>query len=115
MTEFSKTAKVGFAKPDVWHCDIPFSNAVLPHGQLMQNFVDAILDGAALVAPGEEGLHSVELANVLLYSSLIDQTVTLPMDGAAYEKKLNDLISQSTLEKKVVEVSTEDFAQSFNR
>ena len=53
------------------------------------------------------------LANVLLYSSLIEETVELPMDSAAYEKKLNQLISESKLEKKVVEIANEDFTKSF--
>ena len=81
----------------------------------MQNFVNAILDGEPLIAPGEEGIHSVELANVILYSSLIDQTVELPMDSAAYEKKLNQLIAESKTQKKVVEVVGEDFSKSFRR
>jgi hypothetical protein len=81
----------------------------------MQNFVNAILDGEPLIAPGAEGIHSVELANVILYSSLLGRTVDLPMDSAAYEKKLNKLIAGSKLEKKVAEVSNEDFAKSFNR
>ena len=66
--------------------DIPFTDAVVPHAILMQNFVDAILDGTPLIAPGEEGIHSVELANVMLYSSLLGQTVDLPMSGADYEQ-----------------------------
>jgi predicted dehydrogenase len=115
MTEFSKTSKVGFLKPDVWQVEIPFENAPAPHATLMQNFVDAILDGVPLISPGEDGIHSVELANVMLYSSLIDQTVKLPMDGAAFEKKLQELIAGSKIQKKVVEVSTEDFTKSFNR
>ena len=115
MIEFSKTVKVGFSKPEVWHVEIPFDNAPAPHASLMQNFIEAILDGAPLIAPGEEGIHSVELANVMLYSSLIEETVELPMDGAAYEKKLNQLIAESKIEKKVVEVSNEDFTKSFNR
>ena len=81
----------------------------------MQNFVNAILDGEPLIAPGAEGIHSVELANVILYSSLLGQTVAMPMDSAAYEKKLNQLIAESTVEKKVVEVSNEDFTKSFKR
>jgi hypothetical protein len=81
----------------------------------MQNFINAILDGEPLIAPGEEGIHSVELANVILYSSLIGQTVQLPMDSAAYEKKLNELIASSKIEKKVVAVSNEDFTQSFRQ
>jgi predicted dehydrogenase len=115
MVEFSRTAKMGFAKPEVWNVEIPFENAANPHAILVQNFVNAILDGEALIAPGEEGIHSVELANVILFSSLLEQTVNLPMDSAAYEKKLNQLIAESKLEKKVVEVSNEDFTKSFNR
>src|SRR5437867_5265491 len=115
MIQFSKTAKLGFAKPEVSHVEIPFDNAPNPHAILVQNFVNAILNGEPLIAPGEEGIHSVELANVILYSSLLGQTIQLPMDSAAYENKLNHLIADSKLEKKVVEIATEDFTKSFNR
>ncbi len=115
MIEFSKTSKVGFLKPDVWNVEIPIENAATPHATLMQNFIDAILDGVPLIVPGAEGIHSVELANVMLYSSLVGETVKLPMDSAAYERKLKQLIAGSKLEKKVVEVSNEDFTKSFHR
>lgn len=115
MIEFSQTAKQGFAKPDVWNIEIPFENAVIPHSIMMQNFVNAILDGEPLIAPGAEGIHSVELANVMVYSSLIGQTVELPMDGAAWEMKLNELIAGSTVQKKVVKVEEVDFTKSFRR
>ncbi len=115
MLEFSKTSKIGFMKPEVWDVEIPIGNAEVPHAILMQNFVNAILDKEPVIAPGADGLHSVELANVMLYSGLINETVDLPMDGAAFETKLQQLIADSKFEKKVVEVSDEDFAQSFNR
>jgi len=115
MIEFSQAVKVGFSKPDVWNVEIPFDNAPAPHASIMQNFIEAILDGAPLIAPGEEGLHSVELANVMLYSSLMNQTVELPMDGAAFEKKLQQLIAESKFKKKVVEIKNDDFTKSFNR
>ena len=115
MIEFSKAAKTGFAKPETTEENIPIENAEAPHAALMQNFVDAILDGSPLMVPGEEGIHSVELANVMLYSSLIQQTVELPMDSAAFEKKLQLLIADSKFQKKVVEVSGEDFTKSFHR
>lgn len=115
MIEFSKASKSGFAKPDIWNAEIPIENAANPHATLIQNFVDAILDGTPLIAPGTEGMGSVELANVLLYSSLINQTVELPMDSAAWEKKLNQLIAESKHEKKVAQVAAEDFTKSFNR
>jgi hypothetical protein len=82
---------------------------------MVQNFVNAILDGEPLIAPGEEGIHSVELANVMVYSSLLGETVELPMDSAAWEKKLNQLIAESKVEKKIVQVATDDFVSSFRR
>jgi predicted dehydrogenase len=115
MSEFSRNAKTGFARPEVWHVEIPVEAAAAPHSVIMQNFVDAILDGAALIAPASEGLKSVELANAVVFSSLANQTVELPLDASAYETKLKELIASSRFEKKVVEISNEDFTKSFNR
>ncbi len=115
MRQFSRTAETGFTKPEVWNIEIPLTNTRAPHAVLMQNFVNAILDQEPLIAPGEDGLNSVELANAMLYSSLIEQTIEIPMDSAAFETKLKQLIANSNFEKKVAEISGEDFAQSFNR
>ena len=115
MFEFSRTCKGGFTKPDVWHVGVPFENIGGQHTEITQNFVDAILDGAPLIAPASEGVYSVELANAILFSSLEGKAIHLPLDAAAYERKLNQLIAESKFEKKVVEVQVQDFAKSFNR
>ncbi len=113
--EWCKTSKIGFQKPETTVEEIPIPGADAAHATLMTNFVNAILDGEALIAPGVEGLGSVELANVMVYSGLLNESVDLPMDGAAWEANLNELIANSTHEKKVVEVSSEDFAASFRK
>jgi len=113
--EWSKTSKIGFQQPETTVEEIPIPGVENAHAMLMTNFVDAILDGKELIAPGESGIGSVELANVMVYSGLINETVDLPMDSAAWEAKLNDLIANSTHEKKVVEVSNEDFTASYRR
>ncbi len=115
MIEFSRTAKTGFVKPDAKTEEVSFTNAAAPHAALMQNFVNAILDGETLIAPGADGIHSVELANAMVFSSLSKETVELPMSGAAWEKKLNQLIAESKLEKKVMQVEAGDFASSFRK
>ena len=115
MLKFSRTAKQGFAKPEVWNVAIPFENANLPHATMVQNFVNAILDHTPLIAPGAEGIHSVELANAMVYSSLLGETVALPLDGAAWEKRLNRLVAESKLEKQVMAVEATDIASSFRR
>ena len=113
--EWSRTATVGFSKPATTERDVPFENHPAPHAALMENFTAAILDGAPLIAPGADGLHSVELANSIVYSSLLGQTVALPLDGAAWERELQRLIASSKFQKEVREISADDFAQSFRR
>lgn len=113
--EFNRTTTSGFAKPDTWRIEIPFGNATLPHAQLVQAFVEAILEGRAPLVEGAEGLASIELANAMLYSSLVGETIQLPLDGAAYEARLNRLIADSRFEKKVVAQSAADFEKSFRR
>ncbi len=115
MVQFSKSAQQGFVKPDATTEEIPFENAVQPHALMTQNFVNAILDGEPLIAPGAEGVNSLELANAMVYSSLLGKTVELPLDGAAWEKKLNQLIAESKSAKKVVKTAADDFAGSFKK
>ena len=113
--EWNKTSKVGFAQPETTIKELPIPPAEEPHAGLLTNFVDALLDGEQLIAPGSSGIGSVELANVMLYSGLLDQPIDLPMEGAAWEAKLNELIANSTHEKETREVSGEDFSKSFRR
>jgi len=113
--EFNRTSTSGFAKPETWKVEIPFGNATLPHAQLIQAFVDGILDGKPPLVAGEEGMQSIELANAILYSSLADQTIRLPLDGAAYEAKLNELIANSRFQKQVKKAGADDFEKSFRR
>lgn len=115
MLEFSQTAKQGFVKPETRTEEIPFENAVVPHSIIIQNFTNAILDGEPLIVPGADGIHSVELANVMVYSSLLGQTVELPMDSAGWETKLNQLIAESKVQRKVVKVEATDFSKSFRK
>lgn len=115
MIQFSKTAALGFARPEVSQVQIPFTDAADPHAAIIQNFVNAILLGEPLIAPAAEGIHSLELANAILYSSLARQTIALPLDSAAYERKLSQLIAESTTEKKGTCPTREDVARSFQR
>jgi len=113
--EWSRTSKIGFKQPETTVEEIPIPGADNAHAQLIANFVNAILDGEELIAPGASGIGSVELANVMVYSGILGQAVDLPMDSAAWESKLNELIASSTHEKKTVEVSNEDFSASFRK
>jgi hypothetical protein len=115
MVEFSRTAQLGFTRPETTVQKLPFQNADTPHAILMRNFVGAITRGEPLVAPGEEGLASVELANAILYSTLREEPIELPLDAIAYEHRLQALIAGSQIAKKGVAGPAEDVASSFKR
>lgn len=63
------------------------------HSEVLVNFTSAILDGAPLIAPAPEGVHSLELANAMLLSAWTEKTIALPLDGKAYEKALKKRIA----------------------
>ncbi len=115
MGEFSRKSRESFAAPGVWDVRIPAGGHGGQHNEVLQNFADAILDGAQLIAPAREGIHSVELANAILLSSLENKTIELPLDGTAYERRLKKLIAGSTHRKKTskTEGSSSEFSKSF--
>ena len=92
-SEFCRTSPHGFSAPAVWNIQIPVNGIGGQHTEVLQNFVDAILDGAPLIAPAAEGVHSVELANAMLFSSLEEKTVEFPLDSAAFHQRLQELIN----------------------
>lgn len=116
-SEFLRTTKEPFASPSVWHVSFPHLAGNGPqHTGILRNFTDAILDNVPLLAPAVEGIHSVELANAMLHSSMSGETVELPLDGAAYERRLKKLIDSSTFKKVTVAPTTAfDLEKSQNK
>ncbi|MDX2109283.1 MAG: Gfo/Idh/MocA family oxidoreductase [Verrucomicrobiota bacterium] len=112
-TEFSKTTKGHFSRPDTWNIDIPIRSNGEQHNGILKNFTNAILKGETLMAPAIEGIHSVELANAMLYSTFVDTTVNFPLDSAAYAVELKKKIAGSKLNKKVETGPAADFSSSF--
>jgi predicted dehydrogenase len=115
MSEFSRRAAGSFDSPPCSEVRIAVEGHGGQHAEILQNFVDAILDHKPLVAPAAEGIHSVELANAMLLSSLQERTVELPMDSAEYEKVLKELIRNSKFTKPEVRPQVvQDMSKSFH-
>jgi predicted dehydrogenase len=112
-SEFLKTSLASFARPATEVETFAFEQHGGQHAEVLENFCDAILSGADLIAPAEDGIRSVELGNAMLYSSLIGQPVEMPLDGAAYEAELQKLIAGSTFAKETQELTESDISQSF--
>ena len=115
-SEFSRTTTEAFARPDTVAELITAPDHGGQHNEILQNFTDAILEGAPLIAPAAEGARSVELANAMLLSTWLDQTVELPLDAALYERLLQQRAARSTRQKRVgAPAPVTDFAKSFGR
>ena len=112
---FSATTDGPFSAPAVERSTTTFEGTGEQHLGILKNFIAAIRGSEALIAPAGEGMHSVELANAMLYSGLTESTVELPLDGAAFEATLQDLIRNSTMKKKGSNTiaSAQDMADSF--
>ncbi|HUJ71294.1 MAG TPA: Gfo/Idh/MocA family oxidoreductase [Verrucomicrobiae bacterium] len=113
-SEFSRTATGSFDSPPRREIKIALEGHGGQHAEILQNFVDAILDHKPLIAPAVEGIRSVELGNAMLLSSLQSRTIELPMNSAEYEKTLKELIRNSKFTKPEVRPQVvADMSKSF--
>ncbi len=106
------TSLESFATVETWTCDVPVRGNGGQHTEILQNFVNSILDGATLLSPAVEGLNSVELANAMLLSAWTDATVSLPIDPAFYEAELKKKVDGSAFAKET-RAAVVDMAASF--
>lgn len=102
-----------FPKPEVWYCDVPVYGQNTAHNGILTNWVQAILNGTPLIAPGTEGIRGVELANAIHLSSWVGDWVEIPVDEELFLQKLNERISSSRGQKKVIKNKVSDVSGSF--
>jgi predicted dehydrogenase len=96
-----RTTKEGYQTPPVIEKKITFKNKGEQHRGILKNFTNAILHGEKLLAPAQDGIHSVELINAMLLSSFTDKTITLPLSSSRYATFLKKLISTSQQKTKI--------------
>ncbi|WNC72797.1 Gfo/Idh/MocA family oxidoreductase [Thalassotalea psychrophila] len=89
-----------FGLPTVSQSDISTTETVNQHAIIMNNFINAIISDEALIAPAQDGLASLDMANAMLQSTWNKQTVTLPMNRQAYQAQLNEKAAGSQLRSK---------------
>ena len=82
-----------FATIEAWEIDLPVGRAAegSEHKRVTTNFVNSILDGTPLLAPGEEGVRGLEIGNAMLMSAMTGVRVDLPIDGDAYDALIEQL------------------------
>jgi predicted dehydrogenase len=94
VSEYCRTTESRMSEPQMTRREIKVNDEPV-HRNIAQNFLDAIIDGAPLLSLGDEGLHSVELANAMLMSGLEGKPIDIPMDRDRFEAMLEQLIESS--------------------
>ena len=102
--EFCFTSKEGFACPETEYEEFT-AEGFDGHAPILNNFADAILDGAPLLAPGEEGLNSLNISNAAYLSSWTDDWAEIPAAAEQFEEHLAKLCAQETTERRTDAVS----------
>ncbi|MDE7361279.1 MAG: Gfo/Idh/MocA family oxidoreductase [Oscillospiraceae bacterium] len=105
--EFCFTEKNGFAWPE---SDYEEFSEKSPEGHpiILENFAEAILNGAELIADGREGLNSLSISNAAYLSSWTNDWAELPTDEEMFEAYLKRLCEQETARKSVVSENSEE-------
>ena len=60
-----------------------------PYIEMLENFRDAVLHDERLIADGEDGLKTLMLTNGAYMSAWLGERVTLPIDGALYDRLMS--------------------------
>ncbi|MBU7595771.1 Gfo/Idh/MocA family protein [Metabacillus halosaccharovorans] len=94
--EFNAMFKGGFGAPTYTQTDIQIKGEELGHLGIIQNWINAIVDKYVLIAPGEEGIKSLELINSIYLSSWLNKTLELPINEDFYFNKLMEKMGKST-------------------
>jgi predicted dehydrogenase len=103
--EFNRDFKGGFGSPECWKCEIPTPGENSQHNGILEDWVNAILNGTKLIAPGVEGINGLTISNAMHLSAWTDSWVDIPFDEDLFYEKLQERIDNSTFKKNVKELT----------
>ena len=92
-----------WASPEVVEEKLELPQCETGHKEIMRNFCRSILFKEELIAPGEEGIWTVELFNALILSGKKNKSVDIPVDREEYEELLESL-KKTSQEKRVKKI-----------
>lgn len=99
--EFNARCTESFGSPECWTFEVPIKGEYPDHRGITQNWINAILHNEPLLAPGEDGIKGVMLANAMLLSTWKDRWIDLPIDEDQYWSELEKHIQTSNYKEAV--------------
>ncbi|MEP0177715.1 MAG: Gfo/Idh/MocA family oxidoreductase [Paraglaciecola sp.] len=97
---YNRETKDMFGQPEKSVQDITPTEDVNQHAVVINNFIEATLNQQSLIAPAEEGIKSLSIANAILWSAWTKQGIVLPLDSGGYQQALNKKLVHSRLRTK---------------
>ena len=93
LADHLRTATAMFGHPKGSWRDVPVEGTDEGHNAVVRAFAQAVRanDPSLMVASGQDGLNTLELANAMLMAGYTRRQVTLPLDRDAYESMLEQL------------------------
>lgn len=111
--QFNRNTDNMFGMPESHAQVIEINEKVNQHAVMLNNFVEAIEQGAALIAPASEGIASLDFANAMLLSTWQGKAIDLPLDRYEYQLELDKRIAQSSLRTKSDRKANIDMSASY--
>lgn len=112
-SRFNRETRDMFALPQSSVCDITPDRGGNQHVAVLGNFAQAILNNETLIAPAEEAIDSLVLANSMLLSTWKQETITLPLDKNHYQQALEQRVAKSSLRDKTDIEANIDMSASY--
>ncbi|MCX5642276.1 MAG: Gfo/Idh/MocA family oxidoreductase [Candidatus Omnitrophica bacterium] len=108
ISKHNATAKTMWGGPEIKEEKLKLPKTESGHKEIIRNFCAAIMGREKLLAPGAEGLWSIEFINALILSGKKEKPVNIPVNRKEYEKLLDGLKKKSKIKKvKKVERTTD--------
>ena len=90
IREFTRASTQAWSFPAVKEQTVEVAPGPAGHAEVTRDFAKAIAEGRQPVAPGREGVLSLELAAAMIFSSHRGKTVQMPLSRQAYNRFLKD-------------------------
>ncbi len=102
LTEHIHTSPRPFAAPEVTELPVELPSGRASHVEVYADFDRAVREGSEPRAPAREALWSLEFSSAAILSSYTGQSVSLPIDRAAYNTLIARLIEEERTRERVI-------------
>ena len=108
IDEFSSDSGIMWGQPECAEVPVEIDQGGGHHSDVIRNWARAILYGEELMAPGAEGILSLEFINAVILSGASGKPVEFPVPRETYERWIRKQARESTFHKVVKEQQVTD-------